>query len=106
MIFAKDLYLGKSIRKPEKLKWKLRHGAGTFNVQVITLAENSDQLEIYPGAVMKQKYFPVSSLYVVGLAGNYGEALELVTQMITEALQATGKADAKAFLLQKRNKNP
>lgn len=102
MHFAKQLYLTEGLRHVSRIKWKLRHRAGLIDLFVISLAGGTNQLDIYPCTVFKQKRFPTDGLYVVGLAKGYDGALELVQRMTEEALDRTGRPDIKAFLLSKK----
>ena len=99
MKFYKGLYVGKGIRNPNKVKWKLRCHAGQFTVYVITLAEGSDQLEILHSAFLQQKYYRKYPPYIIGIAGGYEEAVALVVEIVEEALQKLGSPDLKKYLL-------
>lgn len=100
MRFYKDLYVGESIKHPERVKWKLRVAAGQIHVHLITISENgSNQLECFHNALLKQKVFHRKDHYVVGIAGNYEEALSLILKITQECVDETGKADLKTFLL-------
>lgn len=104
MEFARNLYVGESIRNAAKVKWKLKIGAGQLSVYVISAASNRDQLEIFHCGLLKQKYFDRKNLFVFGLAGSYAEAVTLVQQMLEETLAHTGGADMKRYLYQKAGK--
>ena len=100
MRFYNKLYVGESIKHPERVKWKLRVAAGQFHVHLITLSENGDnQLECFHNALLKQKVFRRQDYFVVGIAGNYEEALSIICRITEECVNATGTADLKAFLL-------
>ena len=100
-----DLYAGESIRhKIAKIKWKIRHNAGQIEIYVITLASNpKNLLDIIPAYELMQKAYPKRDMYVVGLAGGYDEALEVVTQIIDEVYQQTGGFAVAAYLQQKKD---
>ncbi len=98
MRFYKNLYVGESIKKPNKVKWKLRHNAGQFQVYVIALASGTDQLEIYHCAFLQQKYYKVHPPYIIGIAGGYEEAVEMVVEMTKAAMRETGRPDLKKYL--------
>lgn len=104
MKFYRNLYVGESIEKPKKVKWKLRHQAGQFQVYVIALAEGDDQLEIYHCAFLQQKYYKKHPPYIIGIAGGYEEAVELVMEIAQAAVKETGSADLKRYLFPEMSK--
>lgn len=103
MRWHEDLYAGESVRpKLKRVKWKIAHNAGQLRVYVITLASNgSNLLDIVPAWELMQKYYPKKSLCVIGLAGNYEEALELAGHIISDMYRQTGGFDIKGFIRQK-----
>ncbi len=98
MKFYKKLYVGESIKKPNKVKRKLRRNAGQFKVYVIALAGGDDQLEIYHCAFLQQKYYRDHPPYIIGLAGGYEEAVDIVVKITEAALKETGRPDLKKYL--------
>ena len=104
MKFYRNLYVGESIEKPNKVKWKLRHQAGQFQVYVIALAEGDDQLEIYHCAFLQQKYYKKHPPYIIGIAGGYEEAVELVMEIAQAAVKETCSADLKRYLFPEMSK--
>lgn len=98
MKFYRNLYVGESIKKPNRVKWKLRHHAGQFQVYVIALADGDDQLEIYHCAFLQQEYYKKHPPYIIGIAGGYGEAVDIVVEITQAALKETGGADLKKYL--------
>ena len=99
MKFYKKLYVGESIKNPNKVKWKLRHNAGQFKVYVIALAEGDGQLEIYHCAFLQQKYCKKNPPYVIGIAGDYKEAVNIVIRITEEAIEKLGSPQLKKYLL-------
>ncbi|HJA94391.1 MAG TPA: hypothetical protein H9717_14980 [Candidatus Eisenbergiella merdipullorum] len=99
MKFCRDLYVGETIRNPEKVKWKLRHNAGQFSVYVIALAASSDQLEIIHSGYLKQRCFDTEHMLVVGLASSRQEAVEIVIGLAQKVVRETGDADIKGYIL-------
>ena len=100
MRFYNKLYVGESIKHPERVKWKLRVAAGQFHVYLLIISRNGDnQLECFHNALLKQKVFRKQDYFVVGIAGNYEEAISLLCRITEECVSATGTADVKAFLL-------
>lgn len=95
------LYLGDSVnvKKLDKIKKKLENKPLFSGIFLITLSRNpSDQLEIYAARQLAQSYYKKYPPYVVGLAGNYGEAVALVTQMAEECLVSRGDCRLKEYL--------
>ena len=100
MRFYDKLYVGESIKHPERVKWKLRVAAGQFQVYLITISQNGDnQLECFHNGLLKQRIFRRQNYFVVGLAGNYSEAVGLIEQITQDCVNATGTGNIKAFLL-------
>lgn len=98
MKFYHMLYVGDSVRQVNKVKWKLRMGAGQFQLYLITLSHSSDQLDIFHCSILKQKYFDKKNLYVVGLAKDQAEAYRLVGKMLADTLAAGMGGDIKGYL--------
>ena len=100
MKFYKNLYIGDTIKKPNKVKRKIRHHAKQLKVYVILLASGSNQLEICHSIVLEQPYYrnKENAPYVIGIAGNYEEAVTLVCRIVEEAVAQNGNADLKGYL--------
>ena len=99
MKFYKNLYVGESIHKPAKVKWKLAHGAGQLKIYVIALAGGDDLLEIYHCAFLQQKFYKKYPPYIVGVAGSYKEAVSLVQTIIEDVYANTGSYAVKDYIL-------
>jgi len=99
MKFHRELYVGNSIGNVRKVKWKLKHGAGQLRVFVIALAPGSDELEIYHCAFLQQKYYRRNPPCIVGIAGGYEEAVELLQEMIADIYEKTGGYRLKEYFL-------
>lgn len=96
------LSIGESIRekKLDKIKKKLESRPLLSGIFLITLSENeSDQLDIYEAKLLAQGYYRRNPPVVVGLAGNYDEAVGLVEQLVRECLKARGDCALKEYLL-------
>lgn len=100
MKFSKKLYLGDSVRHPEKIKWKIRTGRGQLGIYLITISQTTDQLDCFHNALLKQRFFRKQPLYIVGLASDYGEALALIEKIAQDVYDKTKSADIKSYLLQ------
>lgn len=98
--FYKELYISPALeKKRRKVMWKLRTGRPQPLVYIISLAKNNDLFEIYHSGMLKQKYYKKkeNTPYIIGVAGGYGEAIDLVTRMLQDVLDATGGYDVKAY---------
>ena len=83
----------------EKVKHKIRTGAGMIGIFLVTIASNGkDVFDIIPAPMMKQPSFRKRDLYVVGIAQDQEAAFELVGRIFAEYHQAystyTGIRDA------------
>lgn len=95
------LYLGESVnvKKLDRIKKKLENKPLFSGVFLITLSRNpSDQLEIYDAKQLVQSYYKKNPPYVVGLSGNYEEAVALVARMTEECLNSRGDCCLKEYL--------
>ena len=100
MRFHNKLYIGESIKHPQRVKWKLRVAAGQFQVYLIVISNNQEnQLECFHNSLLKQKFFRRQKLYVVGIAGNYKEAMELIQRITQDCVNKTNTANIKSFLM-------
>ena len=99
MRFHKELYIGSSIRNIRKVKWKLKHHAGQLGIFVITLSAGQDELEIYHCAFLQQKYYKKYPPCIVGIAGGYEEAVDLLRRMISDIYEKTGGYRLKEYFL-------
>ncbi len=103
------LYVGDSIaKKAKKLKWKISHNTGMIpiHVRVITFASNPDNLlDIIPARELRQKAYPKDHLRILGLAGDYEEAVEVVQRIIEETYRNTGDVDVYRYLKENRREN-
>jgi len=100
MRFHNRLYIGDSIKHPIVTKWKLRVAAGQFNVHVIVISENGDnQLECFHNSLLKQKSYHKRDFLVVGIAGDYKEAVDIIAKITQDCVTHTGTGNVKQFLL-------
>ena len=97
--FAEKLYIGEGIKDAERIKWKLRHGAGTVNVYLLAEApENRDALAVIHAGFLTQDYYRTRPLKVYGIARGEGEAKDLLVQIANEANKAGMTGALKAYL--------
>ncbi len=100
MKFYKNLYIGDTITNPNKIKRKLKHHVKQPKVFVILLASGNDQLEICHSIMLEQPFYhrKENAPYIIGIAGNYEEAVMLVCQIVNEAVTQNRNADLKRYL--------
>lgn len=98
MKFYKNLYVGDTIKKPDKIKRKLKKYAKLPNVYVIAYQQENNQLEIYHSLFMQQWYYKEYPPYIIGIAGSQEEAIDMIRQMTEDALSRTGQADLISYL--------
>lgn len=98
------LYLTDSVRKRAgQIKWRISHNAGTLDVYVIAFASNPENLlDIIPAWEIMQKHYPKKKMKIIGLAGGWEDALELVRCIIDETYQNTGNTDVWTYLKESR----
>jgi hypothetical protein len=98
----KNLYVGDTVTKQEnRIIWKVNHGVGVWDVYLITLATNSDNLlDIISANMLLQKTVRRSCPLIVGLAFGYEEALQLVEQIVSEVYQKTGAVAVRQYIEQ------
>lgn len=100
MKFYKNLYIGDTIKNPSKIKRKLKRHAKQPKIFVILPASGDDQLDICHSIVLEQPYYrkKENEPYIVGIAGNYEEAVALICRITEEAVSQNGNADLKRYL--------
>lgn len=100
MKFYKNLYIGDTIKDPNRVKKKLKHRARQLKVFVIMLASGDDQLEICHSMLLRQPFYRIkeNEPYIIGIAGNYDEAVEIIIKITNEAVLKNGNAALKQYL--------
>lgn len=100
MKFYKNLYIGETIKEPDKVKRKIKRHAKQLKVFVILLASGDGQLEICHNMILVQPYYKKkeNAPYIIGIAGSYDEAVALVCRITEEAVAQNGNADLKKYL--------
>ena len=90
--FVNDLFLSDNVSvNVSNIKWKTICGIGMVGIFFITLSHKDGEIfDIYPAANFKQKFFRRGDYVVLGIAGNYAQATNLVGEMVSSALNATG----------------
>ena len=103
MYFYKNLYVGPSVKNPDKVKRNLMIGRGQPTIYVIALSPSepgpgANQLEIMHCANLKQPYYKKYPPYILGITSGRIEAIELVRDLVQQAYDHTGSGDVRAYL--------
>lgn len=98
MELCEPLYLSETIKNPRKLLRKLQKSSLPCRFFVLTLSGGTDQLEIYPAYCLQQSFYRKHFPVVVGMAGDYEEALALLMQIVQDSLIYTGTCNLKDYL--------
>ena len=98
MKFYKNLYIGDTIKKPEKIKRKLKKHAKLNNVYLIAYMAQNKQLEIYHSLMLQQYFYKENPPYIIGIAGSKDEAAHIICRIAEESVQTTGQADLIKYL--------
>ena len=103
MRYYKYLYLSEGIRKKKrKIIRKLNENKLQMNIHVITLAQNEkNQLEIYNSMLFLQPNFPNDDFFVIGIAKDYEDAIEMVEEISQEVYNKTKGADIRSYILKR-----
>lgn len=99
--FRNRLYLAESISEKEldKIKKRLERKPLFANVYLIVPASNpEEQLEIIDAGQLVQPLFRDSIFTVIGIAGNYNEALKLIENIVQECLDERGDCKLREYL--------
>lgn len=104
MRFYKHLYVSESMEKKKgKIIRRLKAGKFSLSCYVIALTENpANQLEFYDAAFLLQKNYKKDTLFVVGLAGCYEEALELVRQISEDTYKKRNDVNIRKFVMEEQ----
>ena len=104
MEFYKDLYVSESLRKrKEKILRKLKAGKGSLGCYMITLTGNpANHLEFFDSMLLQQKYEQQESKFLVGIAGCYEEALELVRKISEDTYEKRNDLNIREFILEQQ----
>ena len=101
LTYHPKLYLGEGIKrkKLDKLKKRLEKSPIFSSVILITLSRNPvDQLEIYEARQLQQSYYKKYPPFVVGLAADRQEAVEIVKLIVQECIDKQGDCALKEYL--------
>lgn len=103
MQYYKYLYLTKGLgKKKDKIIRKLEERKFQLNIHIITLAQNErNHLEIYDSKILLQPDYPCDDFFVVGIAKDYEDALELVEEITQEVYNKTKGVDIRSYILRR-----
>lgn len=101
MKFYKNLYIGDTVKKPEKLIKKLKRHQCKPGFFVIAYMRETARLEICSSLLLTQWYYKENPpACIVGLANGREEAFALIEKIAEDALAATGEASLVEYLAQ------
>ena len=98
------LYLDEnsSLKKQEILK-KLDKDEWQLEKYLIVLSKNEkNHLEIFNSVLLLQKAIDKDDLFLVGIAGGYQEALELIEQITRNVYDETKGTDIRNYIIKKQ----
>lgn len=98
MKLLEPLYLAESVKKPKQMLKKLNKSKVPCGFFVLTLADGSDQLAIYPAYCLQQPFYRKYPPVIIGLANDYKEAQDLIIRIVEESLEKTGECNLKEYL--------
>lgn len=100
MKYFRYMWIGRSLdgKRSEMLR-KMKTDSLPKSVYVLAVPEeNTHVLDIYPGNVLKQKFYKQSGQVVIGIAGSYDEATELCAGIISSIYLETGNVQLMDYL--------
>ena len=98
MKYYKYLYCTDDIDK-DRVIGKIGRNALQFSVWLLVLPHGEkNQLEIIDSKVLLQPKYPWKDYFVVGLAGSYAKALELVENISREVYDKTGNLKIRDYI--------
>lgn len=107
MRYYKHLYLAEGLeKKKEKIIQKLEDNKLQISMHLLVLAQGDhNQLEILNSVQLLQPCYPKDDLFVVGLAKNYDEAIELVEKIMKEVYDTTKGTDMRSYIIKKEQED-
>lgn len=106
MIWYDDLFIGESIRTRSKKRIvrRLNRRIILRTEYLLTIASNPDNLiDIISLRIVRQRYYPRKDLAVIGLAGNYEEALILAGEIVSSIYAVRGDFNLREFFKDSRH---
>ncbi len=107
MIWYEDLFVADSIceRKKRRIIRGIKRRSFFPQAYVLTLASNPDNLlDLISTGVLRQRGYPKKQLFVIGIAGDYEEAVCLAGQIIDGIYRARGDFCLREFFLSHKSK--
>lgn len=99
MKFYKNLYIGDTVKKPEKAIRKLKRHKKQPGLYVIVYDRDIEKLAVYHSLMLSQWYYKENPpACIVGLTNGREEAFDVIERIAKEALEATGDASLVAYL--------
>ena len=100
MIWYDDLFVGQSIsqRRKKRIIRKVKRRSILGAEYLLTLSANPDNLiDIISVQVVRQRCYPRKDLVVIGLEGNYEEALMIAGEIVTGIYAVQGNFKLREF---------
>lgn len=99
MKFYKNLYIGDTVKRPEKAIRKLKRHKKQPGLYVIAYDGETKRLSVYHSLMLSQWYYKENPpACIVGLANGREEAFAVIERIAQEALAATGQVQLVAYL--------
>lgn len=99
MNFYKNLYIGDTVKKPEKAIRKLKRHKKQPWLYVIVYDKETDSLAVYHSLMLLQWYYKENPpACIVGLANGREEAFEVIERIAKESLDSIGQVRLVTYL--------
>lgn len=99
MKFMKPLYWGESIENRNKVMKHLKKKRFFSPVYLIAINQGTDQLDIYSSRQVRHRFYEENPPLIVGIAGDYEEATQIVVKIAEETVAKQGNGNLKEYLL-------
>ena len=99
MKFYKNLYIGDTVKKPEKAIKKLKRHKKQPRLYVIVYDRDIKRLAIFHSLMLSQWYYKENPPgCIVGLTNGREEAFDVIERIAKEALDTTGEVSLVTYL--------
>lgn len=99
MKFYKNLYIGDTVKKPERAIKRLKRHKKQPKLYVIVYDREINRLAVYHSLMLSQWYYKENPPgCIVGLTNGREEAFDMIERIAKETLEATGGASLVAYL--------
>lgn len=108
MIWYDDLFVGESIslRRQKRIIRAVKRRSLFSRAYLLTLASNPENLiDIIPAQVLRQRGYPKKGLFVIGIAGDYDEAVWLAGMIVNGIYAVQGDFQVRKFFQRNYKKN-